>query len=65
MVKNIKKRECCKDSKNWRDYALMPDNSGEAFVSYGCIKCKKIYGMNYRKYLKRVRKDNPNKVILA
>lgn len=62
----MKKKECCKNSKNWRDYALIgTEVKSGPWVSYRCVKCKKSHGMDYGKYLTRLRKDNPDKIIYA
>ena len=59
-------KKCCKLSKNWRDFAVISwDTKSGSLVNYKCIKCGKTYGMDYGKYLKRLRKDNPNKRIMA
>lgn len=59
------KGKCCKNPKNWKDYYCFPDDNGEPYVNYGCIKCDKIYGMNYQKYINILRKTFPNRRILA
>ena len=59
-------KKCCSNSKNWRDYCLISDDTESgSTVSYKCIKCGESYGMDYGKYLKRLRKDNPGKHISA
>lgn len=60
MKTKARKKECCKNSKNWRSYALISDSNGEPYVTYKCDKCRVVHGMNYARYLSRLRKDNPN-----
>ena len=62
----FKKKKCCQQSKNWRDYVVISwDSPSGSWCGYKCIKCKETHGMDYGEYLTRLRKDNPHKKIMA
>ena len=49
---NKGERACCKNPKNWEDYALMGDLScaSQARVMYKCKKCGKEMSGDYNEY---------------
>lgn len=64
MTKQIKEK-CCKNPKNWKDYAVWSSEKNGGDVGYRCEICGKIHSMGYYDYLDIMRKTYPDKVILA